>query len=466
MKRTFVKESFFSVARELLFAFHERPDAFQLLTPASAGVEIHSVATTLEPSQEVVRFTTRMLGLPFHFEMVHTEYDRPALFVDEQRKGLFRSWRHEHRFRDGGWQGDQASVLSDRIEFSHPLAWLLAPFVRHKLRAMFAQRHATTHAHTRPEPLRGPNGERLRVVVTGATGLIGTRLVQILVEKGAKVVALVRSPRRASARLGHEVELETWDFHHPELGNWRQRLGETDAVVHLAGTPLFSRRWTASFKREMERSRVESTRQLVEAMREASRRPRCFVSASAIGIYGTDPDLVADEQTSRAEDTLARICTAGEAKANKAAELGIRTTVLRSGIVLDRRSGALKEMLPLFALGLGGVLGAPRPWVNWIHLEDTARLYLMAMLNPAVQGPLNAVAPTPVPNQTLARTLARVLGRPCLWRYPTWLLRLAIGEAGEFAAGGARVSADHALSLGYRFFYPELEPALRAVLER
>jgi uncharacterized protein len=466
MTHTFVRESFFSVPPQQLFDFHERADAFRLLTPDFAGVEVESTASTLRPSDEVVRFTTRLLSVPLRFEMVHTEYDAPRLFVDEQRQGPFRSWRHEHRFAAGGWQGDPAAMLRDQIEFAHPLGWLAVPVVVGRLRKLFAFRHETTRRHTPPAPLLGPTGSPLRVVLTGATGLIGRRISAILVEKGARVVALCRSPERAARALGSEVTLEPWDFSRPEIGRWRERLGEADAVIHLAGTPLFSRRWTPEFKQEMERSRVASTRQLVEAMGQARQRPGCLVSASAVGIYGLAPEREVDEQAPAADDTLARICRAWEAEALRAAELGIRTALVRTGIVLSTESGALKEMLPLFRLGLGGVLGERRPWVSWIHLEDAARLYLMAVLHPQARGPINAVAPEPVRNERLAETLAKVLRRPCALRYPTALMRLGIGEAADFASGGPRVLSQRAQSLGYEFFFPELEPALRNVLSR
>jgi hypothetical protein len=309
-------------------------------------------------------------------------------------------------------------------------------------------------------------GKPLRVVLTGATGLIGRRIASVLGDKGVQVVALVRNPHKARALLGSEVLLEPWDFTQPQIGHWREHVARADAVLHLAGTPLFSQRWTPEFKDEMERSRVQSTRQLVEAMRHASPRPACLVCASAVGIYGLDTEREVDEQAAPADDLLARICRAWEAEALAAEDLGVRTALMRTGIVLDARSGALKKMLPLFRVGLGGVLGTPKPWMNWIHLEDVARLYVMALLNPEARGPINAVAPHPVRNEAWACILAKVLRRPCALRYPRGLMRLAIGEAAEFASGGARVVPSRAQALGYEFFFPELEPTLRNVLGR
>ncbi len=465
MTASFVQESVFSASPEELFGFHERPDAFRLLTPSWLGVEVHQTVSTLAPSDEVASFTTRFVGVPLRFEMAHTAYEPPHLFVDEQRRGLFRHWRHRHLVTAGGWQGQPDAMLRDEITFSHPLDFAMAPFVRRRLAKLFRFRHEVTRkelARQASSPVLGAS----RVVVSGATGLIGRHLVRVLQGRGAQVVALARDVRRAQRQLGDEVEVVHWDFHHPEEGAWQGAVDGAHSVVHLAGTPLFSQRWTAAFKREIERSRVLSTRQLVDAMERASRRPRSFVSASAVGIYGIDARRQGDEQSEHADDTLAAICTRWEAEARRAESLGIRSAQMRIGIVLSREAGALKEVLPLFRLGLGGVLGSGEPWINWIHVEDVARLFAMAVLSDEVSGPLNAVAPRPVRNETYARTLARVLGRPSLLRYPPGLLRLAIGEAGGFASGGARATADRAQALGYRFFFEDLEAALRNALQR
>jgi uncharacterized protein (TIGR01777 family) len=165
-------------------------------------------------------------------------------------------------------------------------------------------------------------------------------------------------------------------------------------------------------------------------------------------------------------DLLADICTAWEAEARAVERAGVRSVQVRTGVVLSPASGALKEMLPLFRLGLGGVLGRPTPWMNWIHLEDVARIFVMALDDGELSGPLNAVAPHPVINRTLANTLGHVLRRPSLMRYPEALLRVGIGEAARYAAGGPRVLADRVQELGYTFFFPELELALRHLLRR
>lgn len=302
------------------------------------------------------------------------------------------------------------------------------------------------------------------VAITGATGLIGRVLVRRLLERGLRVVAMVRNLDKARARLGPDVQLVAWDFTAPQQGGCDQVLEEVDAVVHLAGTPLFSKRWTPEFKRQMEESRTLSTRQIVEVLRQRATPPRAFVVASAIGIYGTDPGVDATESTPPGTDILSRICTRWEAEA--LALEGTRVCPVRIGIVLSTHHGALHEVLPLFRVGLGGVMGQRDTWINWIHLDDTVAVLEAALDDPAYDGPVNAVAPSPATNADYTRTLARVLARPAIVRYPTPLIKAAIGEAGEFASGGARVSSARLQSLGFTFAHPTLEGALRDTISR
>jgi uncharacterized protein (TIGR01777 family) len=466
MRSRFVKESFFSVPKQELFSFHEREDAFSLLTPAWHKIDVLSTASTLEPSDEVVRFVARMFPFSFKFGMVHTDYQPPDMFADEQKEGLFSSWRHEHRFIQAGWENDPASLLSDQIEYAHPLLPSFNLFVQQRLKQIFEYRHDVTRQELIKGGRKGGEGWPERVIVTGATGLIGGRITEILVEKGVEVVAFARNVEKARKVLGDTVTCAKWDFNAPEKGNWREHIDQAGAVIHLAGTPLFKQRWTPAFKREMEESRIQGTRQLVEAIKASARQPESFISASAVGIYGGDPELVAGEETQAADDLLARICVGWEDEARRLEEDGVRTLQMRIGIVLSTISGAVKELLPVFWTGMGGVMGRPEPWINWIHLEDVARIFVMALANREMQGPYNIAAPKPARNKDFCQTLARVLGRPSLMQYPVPVVKLMIGEAGEYSSGGARAVADRVLSSGYTYFFDELEPALRNVLER
>jgi len=460
MRARFKRESFFSVSKQELFEFHERDDAFSLLTPASANIEVESTASTLAPSDEVVRFAVKFGPLRFRFENVHTVYQPFDLFVDEQRKGLFTEWRHEHRFREAAWERDPASLLTEEIVYGHPLLPFFKPFVGLRLGKLFEHRFRVTAREVHQKRVSKGHEAGARVVITGATGLIGKRIVQILIERGSRVIALARNVEKARKLLGDQVTCTHWDFSKPDEGDWRRHLCEADGVIHLAGTPLFGRRWNAAFKREMEESRVLGTRQLVDAISASAEKPRVFVSASALGYYGADPDRVVDETTPPADDLLARICVNWENEARKLDAHGVRTVQMRIGIVLSKESGALKALLPLFRLGIGGTMGDPRFHINWLHLEDVARMFTMALGNQEMRGACNAVGPSPVTNADFARAIARALGRPALMRYPVPVLKILIGEAGEYASGGPRVHPVKIQDAGYRFFFSDLDQAL------
>jgi uncharacterized protein (TIGR01777 family) len=302
------------------------------------------------------------------------------------------------------------------------------------------------------------------VIVTGATGLIGSRIVEILTGKGIQVVAIVRDPESARRKLGENVVCQYWDFEHPEQKDWQRFIARADGIIHLAGTPLFARRWTKSFKRKMEDSRVLGTRQLVDAIRTSEAKLKAFVSASALGIYGIDPEKTVDENAPAADDLLARICVNWEAEARKLDEIGVRNVQIRVGIVLARHAGALKEMLLPFRFGLGGVIGHPHHWINWIHLDDIANVFVTALADEKMTGPYNAAAPNPVSMREFAKTLGRALRRPTLMRYPVPLLKLIIGPAADFTSGGSRAVTDKIRKAGYRFAFEQLEPAMRDVL--
>ena len=464
MRARFTKTSFFSVTKQELFQFHERNDAFPLLTPASENIEVESTASTLAPSDEVVRFAIRFGPLRFRFENVHTIYEPFDLFVDEQQKGLFSEWRHRHRFVEAGWDGDPASMLTDEIVYAHPLLPLLNPFVKHRLGKLFEYRHRATSREVHASGGSPANASGARVVVTGATGLIGRRIVQILLEKGAHVVAFARDTDKARELLGNQVTCVSWDFTRPDQGDWKRHLSEADGVIHLAGTPLFKQRWTTAFKREMEESRTLGTRQLADAIIASERKPEVFISASALGYYETDPDAVVDEDAQPADNLLARICVNWEDEARKLDAHGVRIVQVRIGIVLSTEAGALKELAPFFRAGIGGTMGHPRPYINWIHIEDTARIFTMALENRQMRGPYNAAAPNPVRNADFARSIARALKRPALMRIPVPVLKIIIGEAGEYASGGPRVLTDRIQKAGYRFFFGDLDEALSDLL--
>ncbi len=316
----------------------------------------------------------------------------------------------------------------------------------------------------------------MRVTVTGATGLIGTTLVAQLLAEGAEVTVLSRDPARAVARLGAQagarlgsqaeaqpgVQAVGWDLLNERAP--AQALEGRDAVVHLAGEPV-AQRWTASAKRAIRESRVIGTRHLVEGLGECGAgRPKVVVSASAVGYYGEHGEEPLDEEAPPGRDYLAEVCVAWEAQARAAQQLGVRTVQVRTGVVLDRRGGALAKMLPPFRLGVGGPVAGGRQYVSWVHVEDLVGIVRTALADERWSGPINGTAPEPLTNRELSRALGRALHRPALLPVPGVALRALYGEMAQIVTTGARVLPVKPLVLGYEFRYAHLDEALSAAL--
>ncbi len=305
----------------------------------------------------------------------------------------------------------------------------------------------------------------MRVAVAGATGLIGRALTAALSARGDQVVALTRSPESAEPLSGQVVDIQRW----PEP----QRappppaaLAGADAVVNLLGAPV-AQRWTKAAKEEIRESRIGSTRSLVTGLRALpeAERPKTLMSASAIGHYGSRVDEPLDESAPPGDDFLAQVTVGWEAEARAASELpGMRVVVLRSGVVLAPRGGALATMLTPFRLGVGGPVAGGHQYVPWIHIDDEVGAILHCVDDPRCSGPMNLVAPKPVTNAELSKTLGRVLRRPAVMPVPAAALKLLYGEMASVVIGGQRALPKALEEVGYRFAFPELEPALRDVL--
>ena len=307
----------------------------------------------------------------------------------------------------------------------------------------------------------------MRVVVSGATGTIGSALVSALLARGEEVVALSRDAGRARQSLGDEVEPHAWprpmDEPPPEAA-----LAGADAVVHLLGEPI-AQRWTDEAKEAIRESRVRSARG--RWSRGCSHcRPRAgqrtLVSQSAVGFYGPRGDERLDEDTPVGNDFLAGVVAAWEHEALAAASSGVRVVVTRTGVVLSPSGGALAKMLPFFRLGIGGPVAGGRQYVPWVHLDDVVGAMLFCAGRPEAAGPVNLTAPTPVTNAALSKVLGRVLKRPAFLPVPGLAVKSLYGEMAEIVITGQRAVPARLEQLGYGFRHPDLEPALRDVLGR
>ena len=301
----------------------------------------------------------------------------------------------------------------------------------------------------------------MRVTVTGATGLIGTRLVAALARRGDEVTVLSRDPERARAALGSGIGAVAWD----PLGEPApaSALAGRDGVIHLAGEPV-AQRWSAAAKERIRTSRECGTANLVAGLRSADARPRVLVSASAVGYYGPHGDEQVPESTPPGEDFLAQVCVTWERAAQAAGELGMRVANVRTGIVLDAGGGALAKMLPPFKAGVGGPVAGGRQWMPWIHVDDLVGLYLAALERDDWNAPLNGAAPTPVTNKDFSKALGRALHRPAVAPVPALALRALYGEMAQIVTTGQRAVPAKPLALGYAWAHPELDEALRSAL--
>jgi uncharacterized protein (TIGR01777 family) len=293
----------------------------------------------------------------------------------------------------------------------------------------------------------------MKITITGASGMIGAKLVERLRARGDEVTTLSRKPSSAGA-----VAWQPEDEPAPAAA-----LAGRDAVIHLAGENV-AQRWSDDAKRRIRSSRELGTRHLVAGIEAADPRPGVLVSSSAVGIYGPHGDEELDEQTPAGDDFLAEVCVVWEREAERAAELGLRVVTVRTGLVLDQSGGALAKMLPFFKLGVGGPVAGGAQYMPWIHVDDVVGLYVAAVDGDAWNGPVNASAPEPVTNKTFSQALGRALHRPAVAPVPGLAVRALYGEMAEIVTKGQRVIPRRAQEHGYAFRHTDLDEALRSAL--
>lgn len=301
-----------------------------------------------------------------------------------------------------------------------------------------------------------------KIIITGATGLIGRKLSQKLSEAGHQIVVFSRAASSAKNILQKEFTYIDWDYRKND--NWLESISSADAIIHLAGINLFSKRWNKKFKEEILSSRKETTKALVDAIKLSKRKPEVFVSASGVGYYGDCGDKLLDENSPAGNDFLAEVCKVWESEAAEVELAGVRRVSVRTGIVLSREDGALKKMLLPFKLLIGGPLGNGKQWFPWIHIDDIVGIYCHAIENQNLSGAVNAASPNICTMKEFATTLGKVLHRPSLFPVPELALKIAIGEAGKVVLMSQRVEVKKILDSGYKFKFEKLEEALRNLL--
>ena len=300
----------------------------------------------------------------------------------------------------------------------------------------------------------------MKVAITGATGFVGSRLVERLQEQGHQPLILTRNRTTA---LNAFPNLEIVAYTPTESGSWQQAIAGCDAVVNLAGEPIAENRWTPKHKQEILESRRLGTQKIVEAITLANPKPSVLVNTSAIGYYGTSETASFDEMSPAGSDFLAEVCQAWEEEAQKVKEAGVRLVILRSGIVLGN-GGALAKMIPLFKLFAGGPLGTGKQWFSWIHREDIVNLILFALTQPDVEGVLNATAPNPVRMSELCQAIGEILNRPSWLPVPSFVPEALLGEGAKVVLEGQQVLPKRTISKGFDYQYPTVKQALSQIL--
>jgi uncharacterized protein (TIGR01777 family) len=460
---TFTLRSPMPVSAEELYTWHSRPLAFQRLLPPWDYNDITSTSGAFGTDGYRIEFRTHFLG-PIKGKWVAKAFDfQPGKqFQDRQLQGPFAFWNHTHRMIS---EASNSSFLEESIEYRLPFGLFGGLFgsgmAQRRMAAVFAYRHALTksdlqrHALYRDQP-------RLTIAVTGSRGLVGSELVPFLTTGGHRIVRLVTG--KGGPRFDDGTKWIHWS---PAAKLDPGVLDGVDAVIHLAGDSVATGRWNDAKKRNILESRTIPTRNLAEAIATipAERRPKAFVCASAIGFYGNCGDETVTEESPRGSGFFPDVCQAWEEATAPAREANVRTTNLRIGVVLTPKGAALGKQLLAFKAGAGAVLGSGRQWVPWIAIGDMIGAIHHCLMNDAVSGPVNCVAPNPVTNREFTKSLGRVLRRPAFFWLPRPLLRLMFGElADEGLLASLRVIPKKLLDSGFTFDHSELVPALRFLL--
>jgi uncharacterized protein (TIGR01777 family) len=300
-----------------------------------------------------------------------------------------------------------------------------------------------------------------RVVLTGGTGLIGRRIADKLIRRGDELTLFTRNTDIARKIVPGAAEYVYWGNNSEE---WTKCLSGKDAVIHLAGENIFAGRWNDARKKNILKSRVDSTSALVRAIASSEIRPQVFISASAVGYYGSSEAPV-DEETPAGNDFLAEVVSSWENESKKIDSFNIRRVNIRTGIVLDKSEGALARMITPYRFFIGGPLGSGEQWFPWIHIEDAAGIYLFALDNENVEGVLNAVSPEISNMKEFCRKLGAVMHRPSMFKVPAFVLRIMFGEAAEVLLNGAHVIPRRTIEAGYVFKYEKVKSSLTDLLK-
>ncbi len=444
-------ESQLPFERDQVFAWHMRKGAFERLTPPWAQVEVLRRTGGIDAGGEVLLRVTKG-PVSAKWLVRHTAFEQGKLFRDEQVDGPFAHWGHDHIFEDTPGGG---TTYVDKVDWDLPAGPILK-FVggvaagRRELERMFRFRHQRLRDDL--TLINRYSGPKLRVAISGASGLLGRSLSSFLTTAGHEVRHIVRGTAGAD-EIGWSIKEERVDM---------DRLEGMDVLVHLAGEPISDGRWNAGRKKRIRDSRVKGTQLLAQAVSSLRHPPRLVVGASAVGYYGNRGDQILSEDSKPGKGFLAKVVREWEAAWAPLRGRTARVVMLRFGMLLSPAGGALGTMILPFKAGIGGRLGSGKQYVSWLDLDDAVGLIYHAMHRPTLRGAVNATAPQAVTNATFTTILGQVLGRPTLLPVPGLAVRALFGEMGdELLLKGQRVAPRRAEASNYRFLRPALEDSLR-----
>jgi uncharacterized protein (TIGR01777 family) len=407
--------------------------------------------------------------IPVRWNAEHTIYEPPARFQDIQLSGPFSKWVHDHLFES---IDEHHSRLTDRVDyrskFPSPLEWLTSDFIRSKVESMFRYRHKTTEEDLKLyialQQMRDETEQKPAIAVTGATGMIGRRLCALASVLGFRVIRIQRSASKATSS-SNELPLESVVLDAKHGFDNPKTLEGIDAVIHLAGFGIATRRWSAKTKELIRSSRIEGTRHLVDHLLRLANPPKAFVAASGVGLYGDCDDAICKEDRKAGTGFLPELAQQWESESLRYSTQGQRAVVGRLGMVLHPLEGALSKMLPLFRFGLGGTVGSGKQYWSWIHVDDAASAFLHLAINPESTGPYNLVAPESLTNRDFTKTLGSVLNRPTILPAPKAPLRLLVGEmADPLLFASTRAQPARLLEEDFAFRASTLRDALNQLL--
>ena len=437
-----------------LYEWHRRPGALERLIPPWENTTVIERRGGIDPGGRVV-LRLHAGPVPLHWHARHIVNQPGVMFRDVLERGPFAKWNHTHRFLDT----PQGAQLEDHIEYALPgqamlPAWVKAK-VHHALDRVFRYRHATLRDDLQLH--QRASSQPLRILISGASGVLGSALKPLLTTGGHEVWTLVRrQPNRNRQEIYWNPECSTLNL---------SGLPPFDGVIHLAGDNIGEGRWTDGKKRRVVDSRVQGTSLLARTLAALPVRPKVLLSASAVGFYGNCLDCCMREEDSAGTDFISDVCSLWEHSARPAEQAGIRTVFMRIGVVLSPQGGALSRLLATSALGFSSRFGSGDQFISWIGINDMAGAILHALTCESLEGPVNIAAPEPVTNARLMHTLAEVMRRPLLPPVPATLLKTLYGQmASEVLLGGCRVTTDKLQNSGYRFRHADLKTALQHLL--